>query len=84
VASGTGVAIRTLLERLLAQTRVRPEIVVDPERVRPPDASVGSAARLRACTGWTPRRPLDAALTELLAWWRERIRSPGNEIGAVS
>jgi GDP-4-dehydro-6-deoxy-D-mannose reductase len=84
VASGTGVTIRALLERLLAQTRVRPEIVVDPARVRPPDASVGSAARLRARTGWAPRRPLDAALAELLSGWRERIRSDRNGLGAAS
>jgi GDP-4-dehydro-6-deoxy-D-mannose reductase len=75
VASGTGITIRSLLERLLAQTRVRPEVAVDPARLRPPDASVGSAARLRTRTAWAPRRSLDAALAELLAWWRERIRS---------
>jgi GDP-4-dehydro-6-deoxy-D-mannose reductase len=80
VASGTGVAIRGLLERLLALTAARPEVAVDPLRVRPPDASVGSAARLRASTGWAPRRPLDAALAELLAWWRARIRSEGADL----
>jgi GDP-4-dehydro-6-deoxy-D-mannose reductase len=84
VASGAGVTIRELLERLLAQTRVRPEVAVAPARLRPPDASVGSAARLAACTGWAPRRPLDAALAELLAWWRERIGSEATEVGAAS
>jgi len=74
VASGRGVTIRALLERLLAQTRLSPELVVDPARLRPPDASVGSAARLHAQTGWAPRRSLDQALSELLDGWRERIR----------
>jgi GDP-4-dehydro-6-deoxy-D-mannose reductase len=75
VASGRGVTIRALLERLLARTRLAPELVVDPARLRPPDASVGSAARLTALTGWAPRRTLDQALGELLDDWRARIRS---------
>jgi nucleoside-diphosphate-sugar epimerase len=84
VASGAGVTIRALLESLLARTPARPELVVDPARLRPPDASVGSAARLAAATGWAPRRTLDAALVELLEEWRERIRSSAGELGAAS
>jgi GDP-4-dehydro-6-deoxy-D-mannose reductase len=83
VASGNGVTIRALLERLLAHSRVRPELRVDPARLRPADASVGSAARLTARTGWTPRRSLDATLGELLSFWREKIRSEGKPIEAV-
>jgi nucleoside-diphosphate-sugar epimerase len=84
VASGAGVSIRELLERLLARTRVRPEIVVAPARLRPPDASIGAAARLARRTGWAPRRSLDAALVALLDEWRERIRSDAAEMSAAS
>jgi GDP-4-dehydro-6-deoxy-D-mannose reductase len=84
VASGAGVSIRALLGRLLALTRVRPEVVVASARLRPPDASVGSAARLSAATGWAPRRPLDGALRELLDGWRERVASDAAEVGAAS
>ena len=80
VASGCGVTIRDLLARLLAHTRVSPELVVDLARLRPPDASVGSAARLQALTGWAPRRTLDAALAELLEDWRARIRREAGEL----
>jgi GDP-4-dehydro-6-deoxy-D-mannose reductase len=80
VASGRGVTIRALLEQLLARTRLAPELVVDPARLRPPDASVGSAARLRALTGWTPRRTLDEALGALLDDWRERIRRDSRDM----
>jgi nucleoside-diphosphate-sugar epimerase len=83
VASGEGVSIRALLERLLAQTRVVPEWVVDPARLRPPDASVGAAARLRALAGWQPRRTLDAALAELLEDWRRRIRGEFRHVDAL-
>jgi GDP-4-dehydro-6-deoxy-D-mannose reductase len=82
VASGSGVTIRALLERLLARTRLAPELVVDAARLRPPDASVGSAARLHALTGWTPRRPLDQALGELLDDWRERIRRESGQLAS--
>jgi GDP-4-dehydro-6-deoxy-D-mannose reductase len=82
VASGRGITIRALLERLLAHTRVAPELVVDPVRLRSPDASVGSAEKLARHTGWAPRRSLDAALAELLEAWRERIRSESNALDA--
>lgn len=82
IASGRGLTIRELLERLLARTALRPEVVVDPARVRPADASVGSAARLTAATGWRARRSLDAALDELLAGWRAEIRADSGRLGA--
>ncbi len=83
VASGRGVTIRALLERLLAHTRLAPALVVDPARLRPPDASVGSAGKLTRATGWTPRRSLDAALAELLEDWRHRIRSESSRLEAA-
>jgi GDP-4-dehydro-6-deoxy-D-mannose reductase len=82
VASGRGLTIRELLDELLARTHVRPELVVDPARVRPPDATVGSAAKLEAATGWRPRRGLERALDELMAAWRSEIarRSEGKAV----
>src|SRR3990172_2724666 len=40
-ARGTGVSLRDVLDALLRHARVRPEVEVDPERVRPADALVG-------------------------------------------
>jgi GDP-4-dehydro-6-deoxy-D-mannose reductase len=82
VATGRGLSIRALLELLLARTHVRPELVVAPERLRPPDVSVGSAERLTAATGWLPRRTLDQALGELLDEWRDKIRRKDGSFGA--
>ncbi len=73
VASGSGRRIGELLARLLERARVRPWIEVDPERLRPRDASVGDASRLRAATGWRPRVPLDASLDALLEDWRRQV-----------
>ncbi|HVP29925.1 MAG TPA: GDP-mannose 4,6-dehydratase [Myxococcota bacterium] len=74
VASGRGLAMRELLELLLAASGVRPAITADPSRLRRTDASVGDASRLREATGWRPRRDLGDTLKRLLDDWRRRLR----------
>lgn len=73
VASGRGIALREVLAMLLEHCAEKPEIVVDPARVRPADVSVGRAERLMAATAWAPRRALRDTLGRLLADWRERV-----------
>lgn len=74
IASGAGVSIGALLQRLLACSTARPEVREDPARWRPTDAAVGDASRLRRVTGWKPSRPLSDTLVRLLEDWRERLR----------
>jgi GDP-4-dehydro-6-deoxy-D-mannose reductase len=76
VASGAGVRLGALLEILIGLSRVRPEIRVDPERLRSRDVSVGDAGRLSEATGWAPRLPLRLTLERLLDDWRARVRAP--------
>jgi GDP-4-dehydro-6-deoxy-D-mannose reductase len=66
VASGVGRRIRDLLDGLIELAGTRCEIAVDPARVRPTDAAVGDASRLRAATGWEPRVPWTETLRGLL------------------
>jgi GDP-4-dehydro-6-deoxy-D-mannose reductase len=66
VASGVGRRIRDLLDALIELAGTRCEIAVDPARVRPTDAAVGDASRLRAATGWEPRVPWTETLRGLL------------------
>jgi GDPmannose 4,6-dehydratase len=54
---------------------VAPRIEVDPARLRPADHRVGDATRLREATGWQPQILFDRTLRDLLASWRERVRS---------
>jgi GDP-4-dehydro-6-deoxy-D-mannose reductase len=84
VASGRGLSVRALLEALLARSPTRPELVVDPARVRPADATTGSATKLARATGWAPRLGLDTALDELLAFWRGEIAKQRTGRAAVS
>jgi GDP-4-dehydro-6-deoxy-D-mannose reductase len=73
VASGKGTSIRHLLDLLLAETSVRPEVKVDQARWRPADSSVGSAERLEKATGWAPTIPLRETLRRLLDGWRQAV-----------
>jgi GDP-4-dehydro-6-deoxy-D-mannose reductase len=73
VASGAGLAIGALLERLLAASSAKPEVREDPARWRPANAAVGDAGRLARATGWAPRIPIDDTLARLLADWRARL-----------
>jgi GDP-4-dehydro-6-deoxy-D-mannose reductase len=73
VASGKGTPIRDLLELLLAESSVRPEVAVDQTRWRPADSSVGSAARLAEATGWAPTIALRDSLRCLLDGWRQAV-----------
>ena len=53
-------------------------VEVDPERRRPADVPrlVGDASAFRTATGWEPRIDFHRTIVDLLAWWRERVRSP--------
>lgn len=68
VASGEGVTVRALAERVLQRLGTTAEIVQDPALVRPVDvpALVGSPARLGAATGWSPRRSRDTIIDDLI------------------
>lgn len=75
VCSGRGIAIREIVERLIALARLRVEVRVDPARLRPSDvpALVGDSERLRRATGWEPRFAIERTLQDLLDDWRRRV-----------
>ncbi|MEO6210365.1 MAG: GDP-mannose 4,6-dehydratase [Gemmatimonadaceae bacterium] len=68
IASGVGTDMKTLALRILALAGVEAKLQTDPALVRPADvpALVGSAAKVRAATGWAPRHSLDTTLEELI------------------
>lgn len=74
VASGKVVRIKEVLERLLALTKVKMEIVQDPQKMRKADIKglIGSADKLHEATGWEPRIDLQQSLADVLEWWRSR------------
>jgi len=74
IASGRGITIREMLDRLIAMSRVEVRVENDPARMRPSDVEVliGDSSKFRAATGWVPRIPLEQTLADSLDYWRER------------
>jgi GDP-4-dehydro-6-deoxy-D-mannose reductase len=75
VCSGTGTRLRALVERMLALTKTKIEVRVDPARLRISDTPVlvGDARKIRSATGWEPRIPLEKTLADLI----DHARRPG-------
>jgi GDP-4-dehydro-6-deoxy-D-mannose reductase len=76
IATGNGIAIREMLERLIALANVEVKVETDPERLRPSDVEIliGDASKFKADTGWEPRIPFDQTLRDLLDYWRHTLR----------
>lgn len=75
VCSGIGRTTREILEALIRFASVSPEVLVRIERRRRIDVPlvVGSAAKLRAATGWAPMIEWEQTLRDLLDDWRRRL-----------
>ena len=75
VGSGVAVSVERILEILVGLARVPMATEVDPERVRPGDATVLAvdASAFRRRTGWAPRIPLERSLADLLDYWRTAV-----------
>jgi GDP-D-mannose dehydratase len=78
LCSGVDWSIERMLNFLIGQSRAgRIEVRQDPARLRPSDVPVlrGSAEKIEKAVGWRPTIPLEKTLTDLLEYWRQRIRS---------
>lgn len=76
VCSGHAVAIRGVLDILVARARVPVRVQVDPARFRPNDVPLllGDASRLRNELGWVPKIPLEQTLDDILQYWRREMK----------
>lgn len=76
IASGVARPVRAVLDGLIERARVRVQVTVDPERLRPHDTPIvlGDSSRLRDATGWTPAIPFERTLDDLLEYWRRTVR----------
>jgi GDP-4-dehydro-6-deoxy-D-mannose reductase len=74
IATGEGLTIREMLDKLVAMAQVEVRVETDPERLRPSDVEIliGDSSRFRADTGWEPRIPFEQTLRDTLDYWRER------------
>ncbi len=72
ICSGKSYRIQELLDGLLGLTKVRVEVRLDRERLRPVDVPEvrASHGKLSAETGWEPEIPVQTLLADLLNHWR--------------
>ncbi|MEM7354360.1 MAG: GDP-mannose 4,6-dehydratase [Acidobacteriota bacterium] len=75
IATGSGITIQELLDRLIKLTDVEVTVEQDPERMRPSDVEIliGDSSKFRADTGWQPEIDLDKTLADIVEYWRQRI-----------
>jgi GDP-4-dehydro-6-deoxy-D-mannose reductase len=68
VSSGRGATVRELAERVLKRAGVTADISSESTLLRPIDVPilVGDNAKLRAATGWVPRRSIDDIIDDLI------------------
>jgi GDP-4-dehydro-6-deoxy-D-mannose reductase len=76
VCSGRALAIREVLDMLVARARVPIRVRVDPARFRPNDVPLllGDPSRLRNELGWAPEIALARTLDDILQYWRQEVR----------
>lgn len=86
VCSGIARTPRDVLQTLMRVSGVPATVAVQAERQRPVDVPVlvGSAAKLRAATGWSPAVSWEQTLRDLLADWRDRLAAAGGSSRAAN
>jgi GDP-4-dehydro-6-deoxy-D-mannose reductase len=77
IASGRGHSIRDLLDTLITLSGLEVEVKIDTQRLRPSDVEIliGDSTKFRERTGWEPAIPLQTTLSDLLDYWRRRLRA---------
>jgi GDP-4-dehydro-6-deoxy-D-mannose reductase len=75
IGSEKSYSIQEMLDHLLALSRVKVKIEVDPQRLRPSDVPVllSDCSKFRDMTGWKPKISFKQTLVDLLNYWRERV-----------
>jgi GDP-4-dehydro-6-deoxy-D-mannose reductase len=72
ICSGKASSGKQILSGLLNQATIKPEITLDPSKMRPSDIplSYGSHHKLTKDTGWQPEISLDKTLSDVITDWR--------------
>jgi GDP-4-dehydro-6-deoxy-D-mannose reductase len=76
IGAGTAYYVRDVLDILCELAKVPIERRADPARMRPSDVPVliADASKFQARTGWAPQIPFRQTLSDLLDYWRARVR----------
>jgi GDP-4-dehydro-6-deoxy-D-mannose reductase len=76
ICSGQAVQINDVLDKLLSMAKITIRVELDRARLRPADLpyQCGNSSLLKEETGWRPEISLDQTLSDLLDYWRLRLR----------
>ncbi len=77
LASGQGIAVRTLAEKVMALSDAEVRLDIDPARQRTTDIPylVGDPSRAEAASGWHRETALTTTLQDMIAWEQARLRA---------
>ena len=82
VASGQPISIRRILDWILDEAGIEPEIHVESSRLRDNEVNriQGDSSRLRADTDWVPERSIETSVREIYRWTARRWERRDAEI----
>lgn len=75
ICSGKGYKIKEILDVIISLSKVKVEVKIHPERLRPSDVMflLGDATKIQTELGWKTEIPIEKTLKDLLDYWRERV-----------
>jgi len=74
VGTGQGCSMQEILDTLIGLAKVKIEVEIDPERMRPSDVSIAVAnAQKINNLGWKPTQKLKKTLQRILLYWRSQL-----------
>jgi GDP-4-dehydro-6-deoxy-D-mannose reductase len=68
--------IGDIVDLVRSEGRIPVDVAIDPNRLRPSDEPIlcGDNRKLRAATDWEPEIGIEQIVSEILAYWRERMK----------
>ena len=75
IGTGKAYSMREVLDMLLALSKMRVNVKVDPARLRPSDVPIllSDSSKFVSLTGWKPEIPLTQTFKDLLDYWRQKV-----------
>ena len=75
ICTGKSISVKKLLDLMIEQCGIRPEIIRDPSKIRKQEIPkiVGNSSRLKDETGWAPTIPITQTVRDLLTYWEQTL-----------
>jgi GDP-4-dehydro-6-deoxy-D-mannose reductase len=75
IGTGKAYSMQEVLDMLLALSKTKVKVKVDPARLRPSDVPIllSDSSKFVSLTGWQPEIPLKQTFRDLLKYWRGKV-----------